>query len=280
MEIRQLRYFVAAADKRDLLTEVLRDPALRRVIVFTRTKHGADRVAKHLNKDGIAADAIHGDKAQGARQRALAAFRDGQVRVLVATDIAARGIDVDGVSHVVNFELPNVPESYVHRIGRTARAGAEGAAISFCAPDERPYLRDIEKLTRVPLLVAGSHAPSERALRPRPAAPERQGRPQGQRPEGQRPEGQRPQGQRPQGQRPDGQRAEGKRNEAQRPQGQRPQVPKPAVHGRPAAASDQGGEARPKRDGGNPAAGKRRRWRNRRGQGGNGGQANGGARAA
>jgi ATP-dependent RNA helicase RhlE len=140
--------FINQMEKQALLTLSLRDPSFERTLVFTRTKHGADRVVRHLVGAGIAADAIHGNKSQPQRERALAAFRAGKSRVLVATDIAARGIDVDGVTHVVNFELPNVPEQYVHRIGRTARAGAAGLAISFCADDERPYLRDIEKLTR------------------------------------------------------------------------------------------------------------------------------------
>jgi len=122
-----------------------------RVLVFTRTKHGADRVVKKLAQSNIEAAAIHGNKSQPQRERALQAFRKGQVRVLVATDIAARGIDISGVSHVFNFELPNVAEQYVHRIGRTARAGKSGVALAFCAPDERDYLRDIEKLTKVRL---------------------------------------------------------------------------------------------------------------------------------
>jgi ATP-dependent RNA helicase RhlE len=128
---------------------------MERVIVFTRTKHGADRLAKQLSTDGVPSDAIHGNKTQGARQHALKQFRDGRVRVLVATDIAARGIDVDGVSHVVNFELPNVPESYVHRIGRTARAGAEGVALSFCDPAEQNDLKRIEKMTKQRLTIIG-----------------------------------------------------------------------------------------------------------------------------
>ncbi|HXC29328.1 MAG TPA: DEAD/DEAH box helicase [Stellaceae bacterium] len=140
--------FVPSERKRDLLATMLRDPAFARVLVFTRTKHGADRVVRHLSAAGIEAAAIHGNKSQPQRERALAGFRDGHARVLVATDIAARGIDVDGVSHVINFELPNVPEDYVHRIGRTARAGAAGIAIAFCSDEERAYLRDIEKLTR------------------------------------------------------------------------------------------------------------------------------------
>ena len=134
--------------------DVLRDPRIERVLVFTRTKHGADKVVRGLEKAGIAAAAIHGNKSQAQRERALAAFRDRDRRVLVATDIAARGIDIDGVSHVINYDLPNVPESYVHRIGRTARAGAAGIAISFCNDEERAYLRDIEKLTRLKVPVA------------------------------------------------------------------------------------------------------------------------------
>ena len=141
--------FVNAGEKQALLTLMLRDRAFERALVFSRTKHGADRIVRHLGASGVPAEAIHGNKSQPHRERALARFKSGEARVLVATDIAARGIDVDAVSHVINFELPNVPEQYVHRIGRTARAGAGGQAISFCAPDERPYLRDIEKLTRV-----------------------------------------------------------------------------------------------------------------------------------
>jgi ATP-dependent RNA helicase RhlE len=139
--------------KRVLLVQLLRDPAMERVLVFTRTKHGADRVVRQLLGDGIEAVAIHGNKSQPQRERALAGFRSGHSRVLVATDIAARGIDIDAVSHVINFDLPNVAEDYVHRIGRTARAGAAGIAISLCSDDERPYLRDIEKLTRLRLAV-------------------------------------------------------------------------------------------------------------------------------
>ncbi|UIJ46718.1 DEAD/DEAH box helicase [Sphingomonas cannabina] len=140
--------FVNQAEKQALLTIVLRKEPIDRALVFTRTKHGADRVVKLLGANGIVAHAIHGNKSQPQRERALADFRSGKVRILVATDIAARGIDVSGVSHVFNFELPNVPEQYVHRIGRTARAGRDGIAVSFVADDERPYLRDIERLTR------------------------------------------------------------------------------------------------------------------------------------
>ena len=140
--------FCNQSEKQALLTITLGDPAIDRALVFTRTKHGADRVVKLLAGNGIASNAIHGNKSQPQRERALAAFKSGETPILVATDIAARGIDVSGVSHVINFELPNVPEQYVHRIGRTARAGASGQAIAFCADDERPYLKDIEKLTR------------------------------------------------------------------------------------------------------------------------------------
>ncbi len=136
-------------NKTALLAEMLRNEPIDRVLVFTRTKHGADKVVKQLAKAGHAAEAIHGNKSQNQRERVLAAFRDGRLRTLIATDIAARGIDVDGVSHVVNYDLPNVPESYVHRIGRTARAGREGVAISFCDHEERAYLRDIERLIRM-----------------------------------------------------------------------------------------------------------------------------------
>ena len=149
-------HFVETAQKRALLTNLLEDPALARVIVFTRTKHHASRVSEHLERAGISNDALHGNKSQNARQRALQRFRAGEARVLVATDIASRGIDVDGVTHVINFELPHEPESYVHRIGRTARAGNSGIAVAFCDASERPLLRDIERLTRRPLTVIGA----------------------------------------------------------------------------------------------------------------------------
>jgi len=140
---------VDRAGKPALLAEVLRQDGIERVLVFTRTKRGADKVVTGLAKAGLAAEAIHGNKSQNQRERVLAAFRAGRVRTLVATDIAARGIDVEGISHVVNYDLPNIPESYVHRIGRTARAGADGIAISFCDSEERAFLRDIEKLIRI-----------------------------------------------------------------------------------------------------------------------------------
>jgi len=176
--IEQSVYHVAAAGKEALLARVLGDSALSRVLVFARTKHRANRVAVRLGRSGIDAEAIHGNKSQGARQRALARFRAGEVRVLVATDIAARGIDVDGISHVVNFELPNEPESYVHRIGRTARAGAGGAAVSFCDAEERAYLRDIERLIKQRLTVVGD-APAAGAQEPAAPVPFRKPKPHG-----------------------------------------------------------------------------------------------------
>jgi ATP-dependent RNA helicase RhlE len=154
--IDQFLTYVNQSEKQALLTLKLRqglaDQSIDRALVFTRTKHGADRVVRHLATAGVNAAAIHGNKSQAQRTAALLAFRKGSTPVLVATDIAARGIDVSGVSHVFNFEMPNVPEQYVHRIGRTARAGADGIAISFVAPDEKPYLRDIERLTDVKLM--------------------------------------------------------------------------------------------------------------------------------
>jgi ATP-dependent RNA helicase RhlE len=147
-KIDQQLLFIEAPRKRALLAELFESEAFTRTLVFTRTKRGADRVAQYLEKAGITAAAIHGDKSQGQRERALASFKKGDVRALVATDIAARGIDIDAVSHVVQYELPQVPEAYVHRIGRTARAGANGSAISFCADDERPLLKDIQRVTR------------------------------------------------------------------------------------------------------------------------------------
>ena len=145
--------FVNQAEKPALLTLFFQSTKIDRALVFTRTKHGADKVVRQLAAAGLAANAIHGNKSQPQRERAIGLFRSGEVPILVATDIAARGIDIPGVSHVINFDLPNVPEQYVHRIGRTARAGADGIAIGYCAEDERPYLKDIEKLTRQKLEV-------------------------------------------------------------------------------------------------------------------------------
>jgi ATP-dependent RNA helicase RhlE len=249
--IDQRVYFVAAANKNALLAELLKDQAIERVLVFTRTKHGADRVTKHIQRVGIEAQAIHGNKSQNARQRALADFRDGQTRVLVATDIAARGIDVDGITHVINFEIPNVPETYVHRIGRTARAGKDGIALSFCDHSEKSLLRDVEKLTRKPLSIVDQHGfhavPAARTSQP-------QDRPNGQRPQHQgsgRPQNARPQNARPQNgrqqnarqQQPAGQRA---------PQGEQPvqasrHQPQPSRHQPPQDGAASPRPARPHR---------------------------------
>jgi len=156
-KVEQHVLMVPKGRKRELLAHVLKDESLSRVLIFTRTKHGANRVSRQLVQLGISSDAIHGNKSQNARQKALNAFRAGETRALVATDVAARGIDVDGVTHVINFEIPNEPESYVHRIGRTARAGATGASLSFCDHEERAYLRDIEKNIRQPVPVLENH---------------------------------------------------------------------------------------------------------------------------
>ncbi len=208
--VQQEIIMVDAGAKGSVLVELLRNEAFSRTIVFTRTKRGADRVSKSLDQAGIASAAIHGNKSQGQRQAALDGFKNGRTRVLVATDIAARGIDVSGVSHVVNFEMPDVPESYVHRIGRTARAGAEGCAVSLVENAERHLLRAIEKLTRqsIPVVERRSAAAlAQAAAGGGEGKPPARGGRGGQRPQGQgaRPQGQ---GQRPQqGQRPDGQRS-------------------------------------------------------------------------
>jgi ATP-dependent RNA helicase RhlE len=156
-EVQQFLYYTDKNSKRRLLSHLLNDEAYERVVVFARTKHGSDRVARHLAQDGLSVAAIHGDKAQNARTRALDGFRKGEIRVLVATDIAARGIDVDGVTHVINFDVPNVAETYVHRIGRTARAGKSGIAVSLCDHEERAYVGDIEKLTKKRLVLISDH---------------------------------------------------------------------------------------------------------------------------
>jgi len=250
--VEQYATFLNQAEKQALLTLSLRaglaDKSIDRALVFTRTKHGADRVVRHLAGAGISSAAIHGNKSQAQRTRALEGFRQGSVPILVATDIAARGIDVSGVSHVFNFEIPNVPEQYVHRIGRTARAGADGIAISYVAPDERTYIRDIERLTKVKLearplpddflkLAAGLPAPKK--VNPGEAGADREqrgdqrrgggGRSQGGRPQGQR-DGQRGHGghggQRPHGGRPEGERHERTEGEARPKRRFRPRGPK------------------------------------------------------
>ncbi len=157
-KINQMVYFVDKENKKNLLIDILKDKKIERALVFTRTKHGADKVAKELTKVGIQAQAIHGNKSQNARQNALNNFKSKLTRVLVATDIAARGIDIDELSYVINYELPNIPESYVHRIGRTGRAGAGGNAIAFCDAEEKEYLRDIQKLIGKQIAVIDDHA--------------------------------------------------------------------------------------------------------------------------
>ena len=257
--VEQSVIFVEQSGKRAVLAELLSTPDLGRALVFTRTKHGADKVVRQLSEAGIDAAAIHGNKSQAQRERALGSFRTGHLRVLVATDIAARGIDVDGVTHVVNHDVPNVPESYVHRIGRTARAGAEGVAISLVANDERAYLRDIERLIRQSIPATDRRSEAGKAEPEGDGAAsqktQRQGRPQGQRPGG----GGRPQqgrggrggapgggeqrrghgGAEAQGRhRPDGRRADGSRSDGEmsgmpfmqkpgRPAGQRPRGGRP-----------------------------------------------------
>jgi ATP-dependent RNA helicase RhlE len=156
-KVKQAVYFVEKNDKRFLLIHLLKDPTVVSALVFTRTKHGADKIAKELYRANIKADAIHGNKSQAARQKALTDFKNGKIRVLVATDIAARGIDVDDLSHVINFEIPNIAETYVHRIGRTGRAGLSGIALSFCDAEEREYLRDINKLIDQAIPIVEDH---------------------------------------------------------------------------------------------------------------------------
>jgi ATP-dependent RNA helicase RhlE len=157
---------VDRGSKPKMLSDIILAEKVDRVLVFTRTKHGADKVVRGLIKDGISAEAIHGNKSQNQRERVLKDFRNGRVKTLVATDIAARGIDVEGISHVINFDLPNIPESYVHRIGRTARAGADGIAISLCSHDELPFLRDIEKLIRMAIPATGQSSQPRPTQRP------------------------------------------------------------------------------------------------------------------
>jgi ATP-dependent RNA helicase RhlE len=204
--IRQRIIQVDFSAKPAFLTELLKQEPVDRALIFTRTKHGADKVVKTLAKAGIASNAIHGNKSQNHRERTLAAFRTGEIRTLVATDIAARGIDVDGISHVINFDLPNVPETYVHRIGRTARAGAEGTAISLVAGgEELGWLRDIERLIRVALPREDRRTDAGReaghAKSPAASQQHRPGRP-GPRAQGTRPDGSRPDGARPGNARP------------------------------------------------------------------------------
>ncbi len=169
--IKQMLYYVDKPNKLPLLIDLLQDKSITSALVFTRTKHGADRLVRGLTKVKITAQAIHGDKSQNARQAALNNFKNGVTRLLVATDIAARGIDIDELSHVINYNLPNIPETYVHRIGRTGRAGLSGVAISFCEDEEIPYLKDIEKLTKQKIPVIADHPYPMTMEKPAPAAP-------------------------------------------------------------------------------------------------------------
>jgi ATP-dependent RNA helicase RhlE len=215
-EIKQGVVMARTKQKRQVLSTMLADPAMNSVIVFARTKHGADRVTRDLERDGFNAAVIHGNKSQNARQKALNGFREGSVRILVATDIAARGIDVPGISHVVNFDLPDEAESYVHRIGRTGRNGADGIAITLCDPSEASKLRQVERVIRMKLPVTADHlgqpdprqAAGERAADARDAANDRGEAREARRPQGQRPRGNGPAknhfGGRPEGAKPEG----------------------------------------------------------------------------
>jgi ATP-dependent RNA helicase RhlE len=225
---------VDPANKAKLLVDLLKDNNMTRTLVFTRTKHGADKVMKNLSTAGYTAAAIHGNKSQNNRERALAGFKAGKILVLVATDIAARGIDVDGVSHVVNYDLPHVPESYVHRIGRTARAGADGSAIAFCTPEDRGLLRDIEKTIRAQVPVKEHELGLKGVSQLAPTF-------------GWNPAGKdKPQGAKPhhRGQKPN--RNHGSGNGQGKPQGAKPQGSAPKRDSKPNA----GGAQAPKRTGG------------------------------
>ena len=178
--VEQYVFHVEKSDKPRLLRHLLADKAMARVLVFTRTKHGANKVVKELDRNGFSAEPIHGNKSQSARERALAGFKSGQVRILVATDIAARGIDVDGITHVVNYELPNITDTYVHRIGRTARAGSPGIALSFCDSEERAFLRDIERAIRMPLARVEVKVPASIEAAPDQPRPPQHRQPHGQ----------------------------------------------------------------------------------------------------
>ncbi|BAF88364.1 helicase [Azorhizobium caulinodans ORS 571] len=216
--------FVEKPAKAKMLAEVLSTEEVDRALVFTRTKHGADKVVQVLARAGHKAEAIHGNKSQNQRDRVLAAFREGSLRTLVATDIAARGIDVTGVSHVINYDLPNVPESYVHRIGRTARAGREGIAISFCDGEERAYLRSIEKLIRMTLPTTdrrGEARPAEAADAVGEDRPRANAQPRGERQERREPRGERKEARPPRAERPQGERVQGDRPRGERPRGER-----------------------------------------------------------
>ena len=275
-KIEQRVYYVNASSKRQLLSHLLADEALERVIVFTRTKRGANRVAEALEDRGVRSEAIHGNKSQNARQKALDNFSRGKARVLVATDLASRGIDVQGVTHVINYELPADAESYVHRIGRTARAGASGIAVSFCDSSERGQLRSIEKLTRQPIAVVATPANEDMPVMP-PVVRSREERdPRDERGRDERPRGRGPggpggrprsfgdrprsfgggHGDRPngpsRGPRPHGDRPHGDRPHGDRPHGDRPQGDRPWTQGdfrdRPQQSADRPHGDRPQGD--------------------------------
>ncbi len=262
--IQQSIYFTEKRDKPALLEYLLEDSRIKRVLVFTRTKHGANKVVKQLDAARVRAEAIHGNKSQTAREKALANFKNGSTRVLVATDIAARGLDVDDITHVINYDLPNEPETYVHRIGRTARAGASGHAFSFCDTDERAYLIDIERLIQLHVPVATMNPYPSPTAPPRPTDLTPRGR------------GQRPQQSRPQGQN-GGNRSQNRYNE-NRPQNgnSRPDQRNNGGQNRPYASAAEGengrtqprpnnGQAATPTGEGQPSANKRRRSRRRRG---------------
>ncbi|MDA8870623.1 DEAD/DEAH box helicase [Rhizobiaceae bacterium] len=175
-KVEQSVHFVPTRDKATLLKDLLRASPDALSLVFSRTKHGAEKLMKHLVAEGFDAASIHGNKSQGQRDRALRGFKSGETRILVATDVAARGIDIPGVTHVYNYNMPEVAEAYVHRIGRTARAGRDGLAVAFCAPDERPLLRQVEKLLKMDIAVAGGDPNARMGLDDEPAAPKQQGR--------------------------------------------------------------------------------------------------------
>ena len=236
-KVAQRAIHVEQSGKRRVLADLLRAEGVGRVLVFSRTKHGADRIVKNLEQDGIAANAIHGNKAQNARERALAEFRDGRAPVLVATDIAARGIDVDGVTHVIQHDLPDVPETYVHRIGRTARAGAAGEAVALCAPEERSLLRAIEKLIRQAIPAEDRRTDRSGALAETPPAAPRQQRGRGSQQRQNAPRGGDGARQQPRAQAPRGDARPAQNNgggDARR----RPQAAAPDAQRRPPAAQD------------------------------------------
>jgi ATP-dependent RNA helicase RhlE len=229
-------HYIPNGDKAKLLEDYLRKHPTEQALVFGRTKHGSEKLMKLLVSWGFKAGSIHGNKSQGQRDRTLTEFRNGDLDVLVATDVASRGIDIPGVRHVYNYDMPNVPENYVHRIGRTARAGAEGTAVAFCAPAEMGELQAVEKMLKTTLPVLGGAPWSSAAIAAAPKPAQNRG---------QRPSGGRPGGGNRQGGKPQGQKAQGAKPAGQKPQGAKPQ-------GRP-AAKPAGGSASPHRNKAAPA---------------------------